>query len=275
MNFDNEQPDEAVECTSDQCLDEDDTDSESGDELSLGHKGKSSAMDVHNVGEKEYTEIGIEKEQLTQDDILMFLEDESIAAARTCSQEVRSHHVPVVDMTFDNQEAAFGFYNEYASICGFSVKKAGYFCAKKEGGNAPTRITFKCNRSGKMIDEEEKEARLRKRRETRQQKTGQVPRENLIKKKTNTIDITGCKAQLIITKKNEKWVITTVNLEHNHDLSPPSETKYLRSHKHMTEEEKLLIRTFNVVKLPTRKIMTILSFLRGGNTPYTKNISSM
>lgn len=38
----------------------------------------------------------------------------------------------------------------------------------------------------------------------------------------------------------------------------------------MTEEEKLLIRTFNAVKLPTRKIMAILSFLRGGNTPYTK-----
>lgn len=129
---------------------------------------------------------------------------------------------------------------------------------------------FKCNRSRKIIDEEEQENRRKKRRQARQQKTGQEPYHNARKKKANTIDITDCKPQLILVKKDGKWVITTINLEHNHELSPPTEVKYLRSHNYMTEEEKLLIRTFNAVKLPTRKIMAILSFLRGGNTPYTK-----
>nr|XP_045085161.1 protein FAR1-RELATED SEQUENCE 5 isoform X2 [Aegilops tauschii subsp. strangulata] len=227
-------------------------------------------MDVDIVEQQHNNETGVEVEQLSQDDILIFLENESIKNAQTCSQEVRSHHVPTIDMVFDNQEAAYSFYNEYASICGFSVKRAASFCAKKEGGNAPTRITLKCNRSRRAIGEEEKEARLKKQRETRQAKTGQVPRENPRKKKTNTIEITGCKAQLIITKKVDKWVVTTINLEHNHELSPHTESKYLCSYNYMTEEEKILIRTFNAVKLPTRKIMTILSFLRGGNTPYTK-----
>ncbi|XP_020175361.1 protein FAR1-RELATED SEQUENCE 5 isoform X1 [Aegilops tauschii subsp. strangulata] len=38
----------------------------------------------------------------------------------------------------------------------------------------------------------------------------------------------------------------------------------------MTDEEKLLLRTLNSAKLPTRKIMDILSFLRHGPLPYTK-----
>lgn len=38
----------------------------------------------------------------------------------------------------------------------------------------------------------------------------------------------------------------------------------------MTQEEKLFVRTFNSVKLPTRKIMAILEYLRQGPLPYTK-----
>lgn len=50
-------------------------------------------------------------EQLTQDDILIFLENESIIAAQNCSQEVRSHHVPLVDMVFDTEDAAYIWMN--------------------------------------------------------------------------------------------------------------------------------------------------------------------
>ena len=62
-------------------------------------------------------------EQLTQEDILIFLENDSIAAAQSCSQEMRSHHVPHLNQVFDSEDAAYAFYNEYASICGFSIKK--------------------------------------------------------------------------------------------------------------------------------------------------------
>ncbi|XP_048540186.1 protein FAR1-RELATED SEQUENCE 5-like [Triticum urartu] len=246
------------------------SDSDSEDDLPPTLLQRSSDMTAVTAGQQENSGAADEVEQLTHEDILIFLENDSIVAAQSSSQEVRSHHVPLVNMVFDTEDAAYTFYNEYASIAGFSVKKAARFCGKKQGGSASTRLTFKCNRLGKVIDEEEQENRRKKRRETRQQKTGQEPYRNARKKKANTIAITGCKAQLIVVKKDEKWVITTINLEHNHDLSPHTEVKYLRSHKHMTEEEKLLIRTFNTVKLPTRKIMAILSYLRGGNTPYTK-----
>jgi hypothetical protein len=39
----------------------------------------------------------------------------------------------------------------------------------------------------------------------------------------------------------------------------------------MTEDVQLFIRTFNSVKLASRKIMSILKYLRGGEVPYTKN----
>nr|XP_040259289.1 protein FAR1-RELATED SEQUENCE 5-like [Aegilops tauschii subsp. strangulata] len=244
--------------------------SDSEDDLSPALLQKASKITVTTAGEEENSGAAGEVQKLTQDDILIFLENDSIEVAQSASQEVRSHHVPHVDMVFDMDDAAYNFYNEYASIAGFSVIKASRYCGKKQGGSAATRVTFKCNRSGRVIDEEEQENRKKKRRDTRQQKTGQEPYRNARKKKANTIAITGCKAQLIVTKKDEKWVITTINLQHNHDLSPHTEVKYLRSHNYMTEEEKLLIRTFNAVKLPTRQIIAILSYLRGGNTPYTK-----
>jgi hypothetical protein len=87
------------------------------------------------------------------------------------------------------------------------------------------------------------------------------------------VEIIGCLAEMIVTLKGDKWTVTSLNMEHNHEMSPPEESGFLRSHKHMTNEEKLFIRTFNSVKLPTRKIMAILTYLRGGCSkadPYTK-----
>ncbi|KAM0871907.1 hypothetical protein ACQ4PT_039078 [Festuca glaucescens] len=70
-------------------------------------------------------------QELSQEDIEIYLENESLKAAQTCSQEVRSHHVPHIDQVFDTHEAAFEFYNTYSDIIGFSAKIAGnYHCRK-------------------------------------------------------------------------------------------------------------------------------------------------
>ncbi|XP_037467469.1 protein FAR1-RELATED SEQUENCE 7-like [Triticum dicoccoides] len=185
-----------------------DNDSDSEDDLSSSLLQKAFEIAVTTAGEQKNSGAAGEVQKLTQEDILIFLENDSIEAAQSASQEVRSHHVPHVDMVFDTGDASYNFYNEYASIAGFSVIKASRYCGKKQGGSATTRVTFKCNRSGKLIDEEEQENRKKKRHDTRQQKTGQEPYRNARKKKANTIAITGCKAQLIVTKKDEKWVLT-------------------------------------------------------------------
>ncbi|XP_048538039.1 protein FAR1-RELATED SEQUENCE 5-like [Triticum urartu] len=215
-------------------------------------------------------------EHLSQEDILMFIESDSICAAQaqTCSQEVRSHHVPYVGMVFDSCDVAHAFYNEYAAICGFAIKKAGNYHATKPGGKTVSRYTYRCNRSGEVVGEDVLEEKKKQRQLKKQEKTGILPPEKAKRKRKNFIQITGCQAKMIATLKGDKWVVTVVDLEHNHTLSPPNESKYLRSHKKMTEEEKLFIRTFNSVQMPTRKIMAILSYLRGGDAPYTKKYVS-
>ncbi|KAK1687069.1 hypothetical protein QYE76_047917 [Lolium multiflorum] len=208
-------------------------------------------------------------EQLTPEDIRIFLENESVTAAVQASQEVIGHHAPHLNMSFNSDDEAYNFYNEYASICGFSVRKAGNYKDKRK--------TFTCNKFGKVVEDEVLEDRKKKKQERKIAKAGSGPPPRTRKRRTNVNPITGCKAKLVVTKKNDKWFVTNIELHHNHELSPPEETKFLPSHRHMTDQEKLFIRTFTSVKLPTRKIMAILTYLRGGkpkNVPYNKKYVS-
>ncbi|KAM0915266.1 hypothetical protein ACQ4PT_010970 [Festuca glaucescens] len=99
-------------------------------------------------------------EHLPQQDIQDFLDaEEAIATARSSSQEVRDHHAPRMGMAFDSDDAAHKFFNDYALLCGFAITKARNYHAKKQGSTGHTRVTFRCNRSGKPVDEETLEAK--------------------------------------------------------------------------------------------------------------------
>ncbi|PNT76230.1 hypothetical protein BRADI_1g46084v3 [Brachypodium distachyon] len=76
--------------------------------------------------------------------------------------------------------------------------------------------------------------------------------------------LTGCTATMVITYLDDVWKITRLDLAHNHELHPPGESRFLRSHKKMTVEETMMIRTCNACKIPTRKIMAILAYMRWG-----------
>lgn len=55
-------------------------------------------------------------------------------------------------MFFSSHVDAFAFYNTYASIVGFSAKKAGNYHCRVAGSSKITRYTYKCNRAGKIVD---------------------------------------------------------------------------------------------------------------------------
>ncbi|KQK18518.1 hypothetical protein BRADI_1g43021v3, partial [Brachypodium distachyon] len=219
-------------------------------------------------GEKEQLE-----EILSEEDIHIFLENEQTISS---SQEVRESLVPRMRMLFDTDKEAFEFYNTYASVCGFSAKKASNYHSRRMNVDKPTRYTFKCNRSGKVVDKQ-KQAEKRRAKQIKRAEEKVVQGLQLQKKrKRNLLEVTDCKAQMVVSLRAGKWEIITLELDHNHELSPPDEARFLRSHKQMTEEEKLIIRTFNAVKLPTRKIMSILASYRGGikAVPYNKKYVS-
>ena len=70
-----------------------------------------------------------------------------------------------------------------------------------------------------------------------------------------------------------KWHITACSLEHNHDLAPsPSLTKFFLSHRNMTEEEKMLSRLLQEIRVKPQKIITIFRRLKGsfGNIMFGK-----
>ncbi|XP_045087321.2 protein FAR1-RELATED SEQUENCE 5-like [Aegilops tauschii subsp. strangulata] len=75
---------------------------------------------------------------------------------------------------------------------------------------------------------------------------------------------------MVISEKGGMWEITRQQLEHNHELTPNS--RFFRSHKYMSDEEKCLIRVLKHTNLETRRIVAVLAYLRGGmaHLPYTK-----
>nr|XP_051211579.1 protein FAR1-RELATED SEQUENCE 3-like [Lolium perenne] len=130
--------------------------------------------ETHNNedGEEAVMEMPEGVEQLTQEDICIFLENESVVAALQASQEVTGHHAPHLNMVFNTEEEAYKFYNEYASICVFSVKKAGNYKGKNIGNAIGTRRTYTSSKFGKVVAPELIEERKKKRQERNQQKVG-------------------------------------------------------------------------------------------------------
>jgi FAR1 DNA-binding domain len=77
-----------------------------------------------------------------------------------------------------------------------------------------------------------------------------------IPEKTISFTRTSFKASMSINlQPNEKWLVTTFNKEHNHDLIPsPSKKKYFKSHMRIREDQKECIRILHNQNVPHAKI---------------------
>jgi hypothetical protein len=75
---------------------------------------------------------------------------------------------------------------------------------------------------------------------------------------------------MVVSEKKGFWEITGLNLLHNHQLSPQS--RFFRSHIYMSDGEKEMIRTMKYCNMPTRDMVAVLAFIRGGmkQLPYNK-----
>jgi len=203
-----------------------------------------------------------------------------VEAAISLSQEGESQHVPRIDMEFETPEQAYNFYNSYALIVGFSTVKTGTYKSREKATlGEVTRRIFKCQRGGATrVKEAQEEGQSSKQQKhgvqtskasrKRKQVPGIVdeapPVPAARKKRCDVVDKTNCQAEMVITKRGDQWVVTRLNLEHNHNLLAPALSKLLRSHRYLTDQEKAMIRTFTNVNVPNRKILAFISFLRGG-----------
>nr|XP_051210923.1 protein FAR1-RELATED SEQUENCE 5-like [Lolium perenne] len=201
------------------------------------------------------TNDGNQVEMLSSEDIEDFFENERRKTEGVTKNSIEEDLKPCMGMKFSTKEEGQQFFNFYSSVVGFSVAVVNsYRTTSKKRNNEITKVVMQCNKHGR---------------------TTQVDREQLVPQRRSTV-ITkiGCKVEMRITEKNKVWEITQLNLEHNHELSPNS--RFFRSHKYMSPEEKDLIRTLKYTNTPTGKIVDILAYVRGGIgcLPYTKKMVS-
>lgn len=203
-------------------------------------------------------------------------ESKSIEAAQRLSQENNSKHVPVLGAIYQTPQEAYQYYNTYALIVGFSITKYHtYKCKDKKDPNFGkiTRRTYKCNMYGRKCTKEKEVApgvqSLKKSRK-KNNTTPPTPTGDSSGRKTNKIEHTQCPAEMIITLEDGVWTVTRINLEHNHHLVARDQLQCLFSQSRMNKMEYKLIKTFSDANVQDRKIMAVLSYIRGGTTPYNK-----
>ncbi|XP_077221923.1 protein FAR1-RELATED SEQUENCE 5-like [Tasmannia lanceolata] len=117
--------------------------------------------------------------------------------------------VPFVGLEFENEVAAYQYYNLYALVTGFGIQKAKTATSKKD-----TKVViwrrFVCDKEGFRNSNDKRQAgkEVKVRRHKRE----------------------GCEAKLEISRKNGKWVVTAFQPTHCHALTSPNRIRLHRSH---------------------------------------------
>ncbi|KAG0467708.1 hypothetical protein HPP92_018700 [Vanilla planifolia] len=125
---------------------------------------------------------------------------------------VSADMVPKLGMEFENEDKAYEFYNSYAGIAGFSVRKG--WLDKRVSDKTTRSRTLVCSREGYRQERKAGNEAKRPRPETR----------------------IGCPARMKIKlTANGRYRITKFIAEHNHQPAPPSSKHLLRSQRVMSE----------------------------------------
>ncbi|XP_077228219.1 protein FAR1-RELATED SEQUENCE 6-like [Tasmannia lanceolata] len=145
---------------------------------------------------------------LDEDCGTMNLIDEDKSKERdSTTREGDANLVPVIGMEFESAETAQDFYNRYAKCVGFGIKRRSTTCKRRT--KELIHVVFSCVKEGYKVKKEDVK----------------FPRAEVRE---------GCMAKMSIKKVTDsrKWVVTQVNTEHTHALSP-GEARHYRSPKNI------------------------------------------
>ena len=149
----------------------------------------------------------------------------------------------IIGLRFNSIDDGGQFYNTYAKLVGFSIRKDEI---KRNKNNIVTSRRWVCAKEGFRIAR--KEDNLNCKREAR------------------PITRTGCKAAFRIRfdRRSNEWVVGEFKKEHNHDLVAQLETQFLRSHRHIKDSDKAYIIALHNVGIKSNQIMDNLIQQAGG-----------
>jgi hypothetical protein len=227
------------------------TDSGDGQAQNIQENGTMQSDNVDADDENEE-----QQKDITEDDINIFLSNEKLAAEGVQREEHSENErdtefKPHVGMEFATRDEAQKFFNMYAYNVGFSVTcVSSYRTTSKKRNNEVIRFTMKCNKYGKNTEEEKDQI--------------------VAQRQSTVIAKTDCKVEMVFSDRQGMWKITGMHLLHNHELCPQS--RFYRSHIYMSDAEKEMIRTMKHCNMPTRDMVAVLAFIRGGMSllPYNK-----
>ncbi|XP_059439636.1 protein FAR1-RELATED SEQUENCE 6-like [Corylus avellana] len=143
---------------------------------------------------------------------------------------------PEVGMKFSSEKELILYYRRYAQQSGFGVTSKG---GKNNPDGSHKYVTLTCARYGKK----------------------QTDAINI--HKPNPTTKTGCKAKINASFRDGAWCLTTVNVNHNHSLSP-SKTRFFRCYRRMDDNVKRRLELNDIAGIGVSKNFNSLVVEGGG-----------
>ncbi|KAM0908604.1 hypothetical protein ACQ4PT_015355 [Festuca glaucescens] len=150
----------------------------------------------------------------------------------------------VVSKTFRSEDEGYEFYNEYAKVKGFSIRKEEV--KYLPGTHTRFRRLYTCFKEGyrTLANFEKPEP----------------------KKTPKALTRCGCRARLEIelSAATGEWFVKNFEDKHNHPLAKEGQSAYLFSHRRMTDGQKADVVGYGIGGLRTHKIMDVMEHQAGG-----------
>ncbi|KAJ1685819.1 hypothetical protein LUZ63_017209 [Rhynchospora breviuscula] len=170
-----------------------------------------------------------------------------------------------VGKEFRSDDEAYNFYNLYALIKGFSVRKNQRGTSRK----GVSTLRFVCSKQGLSN------------RQKNEKKPVDCSTKPNTPEKVRSATRTNCLAYMRVKLvEGGIWQVTKFQDEHNHQLAPntPSKNRNLRSHRCLTIEDIEIIRKLSDQNIGPSKIAEYLATLHGGKKRVlfrTKDVSNV
>lgn len=160
---------------------------------------------------------------------------------------------PYIGMEFGSADEVKDFYNIYAFKTGFSIRKSTHYKSKKFD-NMISNVKFTCSKEGQPNQPTYKGD------ENTASQVKSTPKKEMPYKRT------GCKAHIRARMVEPgKWVVSKFHNVHNHELIvSPSKSRFGRSHRKISKEQREIIHQLSEQNVSTSQIMSYLAVKEGG-----------
>lgn len=142
---------------------------------------------------------------------------------------------PLLGMTFESDEAAKTFYNEYARCLGFPFR-VGRSRRSKGADEVVIMKRFVCSREGMYTKKNPSSGEATKKRERMSMREG-------------------CNAMMEVVRESDHWVVAKLETAHNHNLDTCSRVGYLRARGLVDASDKITMMGSDGMPFPRQNVL--------------------